>query len=79
MRAAPRLITYLAIHALVGALIGVGLGAALLMMDIAGIGTAFAQTDMKIIAGFVYFGSFALTLSACVTGTSVMFLTEDDR
>ncbi len=79
VQALPHLITYLAINAFVGALIGVGLASALLMIDVAGIGTAFARTDIKIVAGIVYFGSFALTVSACVTGTSVMFISKDDH
>ena len=74
----PQLIRYLAFHAFVGALIGIGLAAALLVADVAGIGTAFARADIRFIAGFVYFGSFALTVSACVTGTSVMFISWED-
>ncbi len=75
----PRLVRYLALHAVVGALIGIGLAAALLIADVAGIGKTFARADAKFIAGFVFFGSFALTVSACVTGTSVMFISWDDN
>ena len=74
----PRLLRYLALHAAVGAIIGVSAAAALLYLDVAGLGTLFAASDMKIEAGILLFAFFALTFASLSMGSAIMLLPRDD-
>lgn len=78
IREIPELIRFLALHALLGVLLGCGLAAGLLITDAAGIGTLLLESDAWLAAGFIYFGSFAVTFGSAVMGTAVMLLPRED-
>jgi hypothetical protein len=74
----PRLLRYLALHAIFGAGIGICAAASLLYLDVAGLGTLFAASDMKIEAGVLLFAFFALTFASLSMGSAIMLLPRDD-
>ena len=74
----PRLLRYLALHALIGAAIGVSAAGGLLYLDVAGLGTLFAASDMKIEAGILLFAFFALTFGSLSMGSAIMLLPRDE-
>ncbi len=73
------LIRLLVWNAFAGALLGCGLAAFLLYMDVGGIGTLLARSDHPLPALFLLFGGFAVTFGSAVCGTAIMSLPTDDR
>jgi len=74
----PKLIKFLGMHAIFGAILGVAVAVGLLWLDVAGIGTLFLGERAPIIAGLLYFGSFAFTFASFAMGTAVMLLPKDE-
>lgn len=70
---------FLLLHALVGAALGVLVGAGLLITDVVGIGTLFWESQAPIAIGALYFVSFASTFAAASVATAIMGLGRRDR
>jgi len=69
---------FLLLHASVGALLGMLVGAGILVTDPFGVGTLFSDSDVKLAAGALYFLSFASTFAAAATATAIMNLPRDN-
>lgn len=74
----PKLIRFLALHAAFGAVLGIVIAAALLWLDIAGLGGLFAAERATIAPALLYFGSFAFTFASGAMGTAVMLLPKSE-
>lgn len=73
----PKLLRYLALHGALGIAVGCGLAAALLITDVAQIGTLMLRSDAPVLIGFLYFSGFAVTFGSVVMASAVMLLSED--
>jgi hypothetical protein len=71
-------VRFLAVHAAVGAMIGVVLAASLLTVAGLPLGSLILATETPIAAGLLYFGSFALTFASLAMGAGVMLLRDED-
>jgi len=74
----PKIIRHLALHGAIGTTLGIGLAAALILTDAAGLGGLFAGTDTPIAAGVLFGGMFGLTFGSLAMGSSIMLLPSDD-
>lgn len=75
MKNAPTLLLFLAMHALIGIIIGLGASAAVIWFDLAGLGTRFAA-DPGWLAETVFLAQMCLTFGAIQMGVAVMLLRE---
>lgn len=78
VRGLPKLVRFLAGHALLGAGVGLLVAVALLWLDVGGLGTLFAGERSMIALIILYFGSFILTFASAAMGTAVMLLPKDE-
>jgi hypothetical protein len=65
---------FLLVHALVGAAIGVAVGAGILITNVLEVGTLFWGSRAPVAAGALYFFSFASTFAAGSIATAIMGL-----
>jgi len=70
---------FLLLHALVGAALGVLVGAGILITDVVGVGTLFWEAEARLAIGALYFLSFASTFAAGSIATAIMGLARGDR
>lgn len=70
---------FLWLHALVGAGLGVLVGAGILITDVVGVGTLFREADAQFAIGALYFLSFASTFAAGSMATAIMGLARKDQ
>lgn len=75
----PKLIRFLGMHAAFGAALGICVAFLLIWLDVAGIGTLFAGERAPLVAGLLYFGSFAFTFASAAMGSAVMLLPKDEQ
>jgi len=73
----PKLVRFLAGHALFGGLVGCVIASAFLWLDVGGLGTLFAGERSRVALIVLYFGSFILTFASAAMGTAVMLLPKD--
>lgn len=73
----PELLRFLALHGALGILLGCGLAATFLLMDLANIGTLLSKSSSPFLIGFLYFSGFAVTFGSVMMASAVMFLSED--
>ena len=71
-REIPALIRFLARHAILGVLVGCCLAGALLVFDVAGLGTLFARAENPAIAVALLFSGFAVTFGSAVMGGAIL-------
>ena len=75
----PTLVSFLALHAVIGAMVGCFVAGACLLTDVAGIGTLLVNSDVPILAsGMLVFG-FVITFASVVAGSAVLRLSDDDQ
>jgi hypothetical protein len=74
----PKLVRFLAGHALLGGVVGGFVAGALLWLDVGGLGTLFSGERSLIALIVLYFGSFVLTFASAAMGTAVMLLPKDE-
>ncbi len=72
-------VRFLLLHASFGALLGMLVGGALLIMDVVGIGGLFRESGARIAVGALYFLSFASTFAAGSIATAIMGLARTER
>lgn len=65
------IIRYLVFHALAGAVIGYAVARAIELLDIGGIGSLLASTDVPVAASLLFYGSFAITFSSLLSATVI--------
>jgi len=70
---------FLVLHAALGAVLGVLVGAGILVTNIFDVGTLFWRSDAPIAASALYFLSFASMFAAGSTATAVMGLRRRDQ
>lgn len=70
----PTVLRFLAVHAAIGAALGIVFAGLLLLTDAVGLGTLFAGANTPLAAWLLYFFSFALTFASLKMGTAVMLL-----
>jgi len=68
----PRLLRLLFEQALMGAGIGLVLATLLFVADVAGLGTLILGSDVWLVAGLLYFFTFALTFATGMIATSML-------
>jgi hypothetical protein len=73
----PKLLRFLAAHALIGAAAGTVAGVALIATNTAGLYDLMAASNTMAIASFMLVSSFALTFAGASVGTAVMLLPRD--
>ena len=74
----PTLVSFLAFHSMIGAMVGCFAAGACLVTDVAGIGTLLMNSDVPFLAsGLLVFG-FAITFASVVTGSAVLRLSDED-
>lgn len=73
-----RVVRMIVLNWLGGAIIGIVTAAALLWLDIAGIGSLMARTSNGMAAIALLFGGFALTFASLVAGTAIMLMPKED-
>ena len=79
LKSVPSLVSFLALHATIGALVGCFVAGACLVTDVAGIWTLLVNSDVPILAsGMLVFG-FVVTFSSVVAGSAVLRLSDDDE
>ena len=76
-RRLPKLVRFLALHAVFGVIVGCGLGALLLTVDVAGLGSLMVDSDMWLIAGLLYFSGLAVTFGGAMMSTAVLLQSEN--
>lgn len=74
----PRIVRYLAVHAAIGIAVGCACAAALLLLDVAGVGTLIAGTSTPLVPIALLFGGFALTFGSLAMGSAIMLLPEQE-
>ncbi len=72
----PPLIRFLAVHAILGVVIGFALAGALIAFDVAGLGTLIAQAKNPVTAGMLLFFGFAVTFGSAVMGGAILMYGE---
>lgn len=72
----PELLRFLGLNAALGVLVGCAVAAALLVTNVAGIGTLLLDSDTPVLAGFLFFSGFAVTFGSVVAGGAVILLSE---
>ena len=76
------LVRAFAVQALLGALLGLVFGMALLVLDVAKMGTLFLNTDVKLVAAILYFSSLMTTFSLALVSSFALGIghaSEHDR
>ena len=66
------LVRFLAVHAALGAVVGLIFAAGLLVTNVANLGTLFMTSDSPVTASVLFFASFALTFGSLKMGVAVM-------
>ncbi len=74
----PKLLRFLAYHGTGGAFLGLFAALAMMTLDVARIGTLFAENGYPVVAVVLFFASFAVTFSSLAMGVAVMLLPKDD-
>jgi len=77
--ASSRVVRMIVINWIGGAVIGALTAAALLWLDIAGIGSLVSRTSNAAAAIALLFGGFALTFASLVAGTAIMLIPKEDK
>lgn len=72
----PKLIRFLAFHAILGVLVGFALAGALIAFDVAGLGTLIAKAEDPITATILLFFGFAVTFGSAVMGGAILMYGE---
>ncbi len=72
----PPLIRFLAFHAILGVMVGSALAGALIVFDVAGLGTLIARSKDPITAGTLLFFGFAVTFGSAVMGGAILMYGE---
>ncbi len=75
----PKLLKFLGLHAMLGVIIGIALGAALLYADVAGLGTLLLHSDMPVLASALYFSGFAVTFGNAAMGSAIMLMPLEEE
>jgi len=70
---------FLLFHAATGSVIGLLIGAGILVTDVLGVGELFMSSDVAYVAGALYFLSFASLFAAASTATAIMNLKRGRR
>ena len=73
----PELLRFLARHAGLGVVVGCGIASALLVTNVANIGSLLVRSDAPLLTGFLFFSGFAVTFGSVMMGSAVMLLSED--
>ncbi len=68
----PALIRFLARHAILGVIVGCCLAGALLVFNVAGLGTLFAHAENPVIAIALLFSGFAVTFGSAMMGGAIL-------
>ncbi len=74
----PRIGRMLWLQALLGALLGLVFGGALLMFDVAKMGTLLHNSDVQLLAGFLYFSSLMTTFALGMVSSYILSLGSRD-
>lgn len=74
----PRIVRYLFIHAGIGIAVGCVCAAAMLLLDVAGVGTLVAGTSTPWVPIALLFGGFSLTFGSLAMGSAIMLLPEQE-
>lgn len=76
-KSAPTLVSFLALHVLIGAMVGCFVAGACLVTNVAGIGALLLNSDVPVLAsGMLVFG-FAVTFASVVAGSAVLRLSDE--
>ena len=75
-RQTPEIVRTLWVQALLGALIGFGFGLLLLTFNVANMRDLFANSDVKLLASFLYFSSLMSTFSLALVSSAALGLDE---
>jgi hypothetical protein len=70
----PRLLRFLALHALFGTVAGAFFAIFLIVMNVEGLADLLMQGDRAVIGAAMLIGAFGLTFGAAAMGTAVMLL-----
>jgi hypothetical protein len=73
----PDIIRVLGAQGLLGACLGFIFGVVLLVSNVANMGDLFLNTDVKLLAGFLYFSSLMSTFAIGMVGSFAFSLGED--
>lgn len=68
------MLRFLALNAIVGATLGVGLAAALIVLDIGGLRTHLGRVENPVLPAALIAIPLALTFAAAVTGSAIMLM-----
>ncbi|MDX2159099.1 MAG: hypothetical protein SFW09_21550 [Hyphomicrobiaceae bacterium] len=77
-RRIPRVVSFLAINAVAGAIAGVLAAAGILVTDAGGLMSLAAQSGSTVTASSMLIGGFALTFGSLAMGSAVMLLPRQD-
>ncbi|MBM3607399.1 MAG: hypothetical protein FJX29_02940 [Alphaproteobacteria bacterium] len=73
-----RIIRLIVFNWIAGAVLGLGVAAALILMDVAGIGSLIWRSSNATSALALLAGGFALTFASLVAGTAIMLVPKND-
>ncbi|MBS7538455.1 hypothetical protein [Ancylobacter lacus] len=77
-RSLPRLATFLLGHAAIGFALGIGFVAALLVLDVARLGTLVRETSLGYVGGGALTFALGLTFASAQMGFAVMLLGQEE-
>lgn len=74
----PRIVRFLGMHAVLGAVCGLVLAFCLIATNFAGLADLLSESDTVVLGTAMLAASFALTFGAAAMGTAVMLLPRDE-
>ncbi|MEM1200925.1 MAG: hypothetical protein AAGI06_16615 [Pseudomonadota bacterium] len=74
----PRIGRMLCLQAFLGAVLGLLFGIALLLFNVANMGTLLQNSDVKLLAGFLYFSSLMTTFALGMVSSYILGLGTRD-